>query len=103
MGGYLSSLYASLNKDRILALFCVSAAGVETYDPANYHPERYADFDEPTRYLNPKVVKAALKMHEEKRHPFAVLERMGPENAATILEGNIRKQILRDDNPSTEA
>ena len=90
MGGYLSSLYASQNHQRVKALFCVSAAGVETYDPAAYHPEQYPDHDEPTRYLKPKVIKAALLMHEEKRHPFAVLEKIDPDVAATILEHKIR-------------
>lgn len=90
MGGYLSSLYASQNPRRVKALFCVSAAGMETYDPQNYHPERYPDFDEPTKYLTPKLIQASLVREEKKNHPLAVLLKMKPEVAASIIENNVR-------------
>ena len=99
MGGYLSSLWASQNPSRVKALFCVSAAGMEAYDPLNYHPERYPDFDEPTKYLTPKLIKASLEREEQKNHPMAVLLKMKPEVAASIIENNVRSQICREDVP----
>ena len=90
MGGYLSSLYASQNHQRVKALFCVSSAGVETYDPANYHPERYPDFDDPTVYLSPKMIAARQKLEDNKGNPFAALEKIPAEVAAQVLENNIR-------------
>ena len=100
MGGYLSSLYASLHPNRVKALFCVSAAGMETYDPQNYHPERYPDFDEPTTYLSPKLIKSSLQREETLDHPFAVLLKMNPEVAASAIENNVRNQICREDSPN---
>ena len=32
IGGYLASLYASQNPERVEALFCISPAGTEPYD-----------------------------------------------------------------------
>ena len=82
MGGYLSSLYASQNPTRVKALFCASAAGMETYDPANYNPGHYPDFDEPTKYLSPAMVKASLNREEKKNHPMGTLMKIKPEVAA---------------------
>mmetsp|Transcript_871 Transcript_871/g.1178 ORF Transcript_871/g.1178 Transcript_871/m.1178 type:complete len:186 (+) Transcript_871:451-1008(+) len=103
MGGYLSSLYTSYHYERVKALFCVSAAGVETYDPANYHPERYPDFDEPTKYLSAKMIAAREKLEARKGHPMAIIEKMVPEAAAAAIEFRVRQQILTENNPSTEA
>ena len=102
MGGYLSSLYASQHPERIRALFCVSSAGMETYDPSNYHPERYPDFDEPTQYVSPKTIKAALHKEASKEHPMSVLTKLKPEVAASIIENNVRSQILTDPELSEE-
>ena len=99
MGGYLASLYASQNPRRIKALFCISSAGMETYDPQNYHPERYPDFDEPTKYLSSKLVKASLNREEQKNHPFAILLKLNPEVRASVIDNNVRTQICREDVP----
>lgn len=102
MGGYLSSLYASQHAHRIKALFCVSAAGMETYDPQNYHPERYPDFTEPTKMLHPKMIKAALRNEVEKLHPLSILTRVKQEVADSIIENNLRTEILAGKDEPTE-
>ena len=105
MGGYLSSLYACQHPERIKALFCASTAGYETYDPANYKPGKYPDFDEPSKPLHPKLVESSLRREDRKTHPMLVLTKLKPEVAASILENNCRAQILREDvsHPASEA
>ena len=75
---------------------------METYDPQNYHPECYPDFDEPTRYLNPKLVKSSLRREVDGTHPMLMLLKIKPEIAASIIENNVRTQLFADGNLSTE-
>ena len=103
MGGYLSCLYASRHPQRIKALFGVSPAGLQTYNPEAYQPELFPDFDEPSKPLTKKMVKATLARESTKGHPFMALTKIKPEVAASLIENNCRMQLCTEDNPCTEA
>jgi len=51
-------------------LFLITAAGTETYDPSNYEPGKYPDYEAPTKRLSAEAVRKGLELERMKLNPF---------------------------------
>ena len=86
MGGYLAGLFASQNPERVQSLFCISPAGFEAYNPDDYDPFNYPDFDNPEKSFHPTVVEGLLKAEAAQKHPQSAFMKKSPEKLGKIVE-----------------
>ena len=96
-GGHLAATYASLNIDRIEALFLMSPAGTLPYDPENYDPYNKRNPENATgpRMTKKETDKIIAANEANTQHPFSSMSGIPGGMLASIMKSEVRKVLER--------